>query len=65
MEPSGDDPSSSPAAVVEVDLADVLRLLQHFLLEQRYVGALRALEQESGQVLHEGNEVRSPDAAPL
>lgn len=46
-----------PAPTVEVDLAQVLVVLQHFLLENRFIGALRALEQESGRVLSEGNEV--------
>lgn len=46
----------SPVSV-ELDLGDVLTVLQHFLLEQRYIGALRALEQESGRVLGEGNAV--------
>jgi len=45
------------AVSVELDLGDVLTVLQHFLLEQRYIGALRALEQESGRVLGEGNAV--------
>ena len=52
------DATSAAVPTVELDLAQVLVLLLHFLLEQRYIGALRALEQESGRVLSEGNEVK-------
>jgi hypothetical protein len=38
-------------ASVQLDLSSILHVIRSFLLEQRYIGTLRALEQESGVVL--------------